>query len=65
MGRAGATLERAASNLANAGAGRDASGGDAVSDMVTLRSAGIQFKIAASIVKSANEATGTLLDVVA
>ncbi|NOU33692.1 MAG: hypothetical protein HOO96_37845 [Polyangiaceae bacterium] len=65
MGRAGASLERAASNLANAGAGGDAAGGDVVSDMVTLSTAGIQFKIAASIVRSANETTGTLLDVLA
>ncbi len=64
MGRAGANLERAASNLAQAGTG-DAQGGDMVRDMVTLSTAGIEMKVAASIVKSANETTGTLLDVLA
>lgn len=64
MGRAGASLERAASNLAHADAG-DAGGSDMVRDMVTLSTAGIEMKVAASIVKSANETTGTLLDVLA
>lgn len=64
MGRAGASMERAASNLSTAGTG-DAATGDVVRDVVSLSTAGIQFKIAASIVKSANETTGTLLDVLA
>jgi hypothetical protein len=65
MGRASASLQGAAKNLAGSASDTGTGSAAPVTDMVTLQTAGIQFKIAATLVKSADETTARLLDVFA